>query len=128
MYPPAVRAGVFGGALRSRGELGGGGGGAPPTPPPRTRRGAIGQTLQGSFSAVSKRNFASKYFDESSRRELSLVRAISRAAVFLERNNCMIVKSRELSLRRGRILLAENAGAVYVELQGFYSKSKLSFE
>ena len=79
------------------------------------------QSLQGSFSAVSKPNFASKYFDESSRRELYLVRAISRAAVFLERNNCMIVKSRELSLRRGRILLAENAGAVYVELQGFYS-------
>ena len=29
-----------------------------------------GQTLQGSFSAVSKRNFARKYAFESSRREL----------------------------------------------------------
>ena len=29
-----------------------------------------GQTLQGSFSAVSKRNFASKYAFESSRRDL----------------------------------------------------------
>ena len=29
-----------------------------------------GQTLQGSFSAVSKRNFASKYALESSRRDL----------------------------------------------------------
>ena len=30
----------------------------------------IGQTLQGSFSAVSKPNFASKYAFESSRRDL----------------------------------------------------------
>ena len=33
-------------------------------------RGWIGQTLEGSFSAVSKRNFASKYAFESSRRDL----------------------------------------------------------
>ena len=41
-------------------------------PPPRRRVGAGGmrQTLQGSFSAVSKRNFASKYAFESSRRDL----------------------------------------------------------
>ena len=31
---------------------------------------AIGQTLEGSFSAVSKPNFASKYAFESSRRDL----------------------------------------------------------
>ena len=31
---------------------------------------SIGQTLQGSFSAVSKPNFASKYAFESSRRDL----------------------------------------------------------
>ena len=34
------------------------------------RLGSIGQTLQGAFSAVSKRNFASKYALESSRRDL----------------------------------------------------------
>ena len=32
--------------------------------------GSIGQTLEGSFSAVSKRNFARKYAFESSRRDL----------------------------------------------------------
>ena len=39
-----------------------------------------GQTLQGSFSAVSKPNFASKYSLESSRRDL-------RTAFFLTNNN-----------------------------------------
>ena len=34
------------------------------------RRAAIGQTLEGSFSALSKPNFASKYAFESSRRDL----------------------------------------------------------
>ena len=44
-------------------------------PPPRShaaprRASRIGQTLQGSFSAVSKRNVARKYAFESSRRDL----------------------------------------------------------
>ena len=46
----------------------------PRTPRSRLRRGRcaspIGQTLEGSFSAVSKPNFASKYALESSRRDL----------------------------------------------------------
>ena len=36
----------------------------------RLRLRGVGQTLQGSFSAVSKPNFASKYAFESSRRDL----------------------------------------------------------
>ena len=41
-------------------------------PPPAScdRLGSIGQTLEGSFSAVSKRNFARKYAFESSCRDL----------------------------------------------------------
>ena len=45
----------------------------PPASPPGVARygvAAIGQTLEGSFSAVSKRNFPSKYAFESSRRDL----------------------------------------------------------
>ena len=38
-------------------------------PPPPS---SIGQTLEGSFSAVSKRNFARKYAFESSRRDLHM--------------------------------------------------------
>ena len=37
---------------------------------PQPCLGSIGQTLEGSFSAVSKRNFARKYAVESSRRDL----------------------------------------------------------
>ena len=37
---------------------------------PAVRLGSIGQTSQGSFSAVSKQNFARKYAFESSRRDL----------------------------------------------------------
>ena len=42
----------------------------PRTRPRGSRALCIGQTLQGSFSAVSKPNFASKYAFESSRRDL----------------------------------------------------------
>ena len=46
-------------------------GSASPAQPARAARiGLIGQTLEGSFSAVSKPNFASKYAFESSRRDL----------------------------------------------------------
>ena len=52
-------------SLKKAGNIGLGGG-------ERVQREALGmrQTVQGSFSAVSKRNFASQYSFESSRRDL----------------------------------------------------------